>query len=147
MVITLQTPAQAGEVRALMRKARVVPLAATVTRIRAAAVDRGRARGAVAASAPAARAESAPAVAGTGRGAPAMSAAPRPPPLTRSPPARRPSRGDPPSPARRYRRGAASCHQSRGSGADELCGSLSGLSMLGKRPEPPEQAHTGDDGA
>jgi superfamily II DNA/RNA helicase len=31
MVITLQTPAQASEVRALMRKARVVPLAATVT--------------------------------------------------------------------------------------------------------------------
>jgi superfamily II DNA/RNA helicase len=31
MVITLQTPAQAGEVRTLMRKARVVPLAATVT--------------------------------------------------------------------------------------------------------------------
>ena len=30
-VITLQTPAQAGEVRAMMRKARVVPLAATVT--------------------------------------------------------------------------------------------------------------------
>ncbi len=31
MVITLQTPAQAGEVRALMRRARVVPLAAAVT--------------------------------------------------------------------------------------------------------------------
>ena len=30
-VITLQTPAQAGEVRTMMRKARVVPLAATVT--------------------------------------------------------------------------------------------------------------------
>lgn len=30
-VVTLQTPAQAGEVRAMMRKARVVPLAATVT--------------------------------------------------------------------------------------------------------------------
>ena len=30
VVITLQTPAQAGDVRALMRKARVVPLAATV---------------------------------------------------------------------------------------------------------------------
>jgi superfamily II DNA/RNA helicase len=30
-VITLQTPAQAGEVRAMMRKAHVVPLAATVT--------------------------------------------------------------------------------------------------------------------
>ncbi len=30
-VITLQTPAQAGQVRAMMRKARVVPLAATVT--------------------------------------------------------------------------------------------------------------------
>ena len=30
-VITLQTPAQAGEVRAIMRKARVVPLTATVT--------------------------------------------------------------------------------------------------------------------
>jgi superfamily II DNA/RNA helicase len=31
MVITLQTPAQAREVRAMMRKARVVPLSATVT--------------------------------------------------------------------------------------------------------------------
>ena len=31
VVVTLQTPAQAGDVRALMRKARVVPLAATVT--------------------------------------------------------------------------------------------------------------------
>jgi superfamily II DNA/RNA helicase len=31
IVITLQTPAQADEVRAMMRKARVVPLAATVT--------------------------------------------------------------------------------------------------------------------
>jgi superfamily II DNA/RNA helicase len=31
LVITLQTPAQASDVRALMRKARVVPLAATVT--------------------------------------------------------------------------------------------------------------------
>jgi len=30
VVVTLQTPAQAGDVRALMRKARVVPLAATV---------------------------------------------------------------------------------------------------------------------
>jgi superfamily II DNA/RNA helicase len=31
LVITLQTPAQAGEVRAMMRRAHVVPLAATVT--------------------------------------------------------------------------------------------------------------------
>ena len=31
VVITLQNPAQAGEVRAMMRKAHVVPLAATVT--------------------------------------------------------------------------------------------------------------------
>jgi superfamily II DNA/RNA helicase len=30
LVVTLQTPAQAGDVRALMRKARVVPLTATV---------------------------------------------------------------------------------------------------------------------
>ena len=30
VVVTLQTPAQAGDVRALMRKARIVPLAATV---------------------------------------------------------------------------------------------------------------------
>ena len=30
VVVTLQTPAQAGDVRALMRKAHVVPLAATV---------------------------------------------------------------------------------------------------------------------
>ena len=30
VVVTLQTPAQAGDVRALMRKAHIVPLAATV---------------------------------------------------------------------------------------------------------------------
>jgi superfamily II DNA/RNA helicase len=30
VVVTLQTPAQAGDVRTLMRKARIVPLAATV---------------------------------------------------------------------------------------------------------------------
>ena len=41
VVVTLQTPAQASDVRALMRKARVVPLAATVDpRLPAAALDR-----------------------------------------------------------------------------------------------------------
>ena len=76
MVITLQTPAQAGEVRALMRKARVVPLAATVTP--KSALLRSIAGEPAAPVTPparlAARAETAPAAAGTGRGAAAMSA-------------------------------------------------------------------------
>jgi superfamily II DNA/RNA helicase len=77
MVITLQTPAQAGEVRALMRKARVVPLAATVTP--KSALLRSIAGEPAAPVTPpprpaAARAEAAPAVPGTGRGAAAMSA-------------------------------------------------------------------------
>ena len=76
MVITLQTPAQAGDVRALMRKARVVPLAATVTP--RSALLRSIAGEPAAPVRPPARAttrpETAPAVAGTGRGAAALSA-------------------------------------------------------------------------
>ena len=76
MVITLQTPAQAGEVRALMRKARVVPLAATVTPKSALlrSIAGEPAAPVTPPARPAARAETAPAVAGTGRGAAAMSA-------------------------------------------------------------------------
>ena len=76
MVITLQTPAQAGDVRSLMRKARVVPLAATVTpgsallRSIAGAPAKPIAR----AARPAAPAEAATTVQGTGRGAVALSA-------------------------------------------------------------------------
>ena len=45
VVVTLQTPAQASDVRALMRKAHVVPLAATVqARGRAAALDSRKTR-------------------------------------------------------------------------------------------------------
>jgi superfamily II DNA/RNA helicase len=75
-VITLQTPAQAGEVRAMMRKAHVVPLAATVTPrsplLRSIAGD-------PAAPAPpsapsAGRPAPAPALPATGRGAAALSA-------------------------------------------------------------------------
>ena len=76
MVITLQTPAQAGDVRALMRKARVVPLAATVTP--RSALLRSIAGEPAAPVRPPARTttrpETAPAVAGTGRGAAALSA-------------------------------------------------------------------------
>ncbi len=76
VVITLQTPAQAGEVRALMRKARVVPLAATVTPqsplLRSIAGE--PAAPVTPPARPAARAEAAPAVPGTGRGAAALSA-------------------------------------------------------------------------
>jgi superfamily II DNA/RNA helicase len=75
-VITLQTPAQAGEVRAMMRKARVVPLAATVTprsallrSISGAPVARVR-PSAQSATRPA----DAPAVRATGAGAAALSA-------------------------------------------------------------------------
>jgi superfamily II DNA/RNA helicase len=79
VVITLQTPAQAGEVRALMRKARVVPLAAAVTpgspllRSIAGAPAKPVARAArpTAAAAPEAAAAT---VQGTGRGAVALSA-------------------------------------------------------------------------
>jgi hypothetical protein len=76
MVITLQTPAQAGEVRILMRRARVVPLAATVTPgsalLRSIAGEPAkpitpRAR-------PAARADVVPTTQGAGRGAAAFSA-------------------------------------------------------------------------
>ena len=76
MVITLQTPAQAGEVRALMRKARVVPLAATVTPKSALlrSIAGEPAAPVTPPARPAARAETAPAEAGTGRGAAAMSA-------------------------------------------------------------------------
>jgi superfamily II DNA/RNA helicase len=76
MVITLQTPAQAGDVRALMRKARVVPLAATVTP--RSALLRSIAGEPAAPVRPPARTttrpETASAVAGTGRGAAALSA-------------------------------------------------------------------------
>ena len=76
MVITLQTPAQAGDVRALMRKARVVPLAATVTP--RSALLRSIAGEPAAPVRPPVRTttrpETAPAVAGTGRGAAALSA-------------------------------------------------------------------------
>jgi hypothetical protein len=76
MVITLQTPAQAGDVRALMRKARVVPLAATVTP--RSPLLRSIAGEPAAPVRPPARAttrpQTAPAVAGTGRGAAALSA-------------------------------------------------------------------------
>ena len=60
VVVTLHTPAQAGDVRALMRKARVRPLAATVkARLRAAALDRRETR-------PAARTPASPHGCGTG---------------------------------------------------------------------------------
>ncbi len=76
MVITLQTPAQAGEVRTLMRKARVVPLAATVTPgsalLRSIAGE--PAKPIPPAARPAARADVVPTTAGTGRGAAAFSA-------------------------------------------------------------------------
>lgn len=75
-VITLQTPAQAGAVRAMMRKARVVPLAATVTprspllrSISGAPVARSRSSAQSATRPAAARA-----VQGTGPGAAALSA-------------------------------------------------------------------------
>ena len=77
VVITLQTPAQAGEVRAMMRKAHVVPLAATVTPrsalLRSIAGDPVPS---VPPPAPAARqpAIAAPVVQATGRGAAALSA-------------------------------------------------------------------------
>ena len=75
MVITLQTPAQAGDVRALMRKARVVPLAATVTPgsalLRSIAGE--PAKPVALAAWPAPRAEAAAIVQGTGRGAAAFS--------------------------------------------------------------------------
>ena len=76
LVITLQTPAQAAEVRALMRKARVIPLAATVTP--GSPLLRSIAGEPAAPIAPAARpaipAEAVPAAGGTGRGAVALSA-------------------------------------------------------------------------
>jgi superfamily II DNA/RNA helicase len=75
MVITLQTPAQAGEVRTLMRKARVVPLAATVTPgsalLRSIAGEPAKP---ITRITPSARAEVVPATQGTGRGAAAFSA-------------------------------------------------------------------------
>ena len=75
-VITLQTPAQAREVRAIMRKARVVPLAATVTpQSPLLRTISGDPVARVMPSAPsAAHPEAAPAVQATGRGAAALSA-------------------------------------------------------------------------
>jgi superfamily II DNA/RNA helicase len=74
-VITLQTPAQAGDVRALMRKARVVPLAAIVTPgsalLRSIAGE--PAEPVALAARPAPRAEAVASVQGTGRGAAAFS--------------------------------------------------------------------------
>ncbi len=76
MVITLQTPAQADDVRALMRKARVVPLAATVSPgsalLRSIAGE--PARRITAPARPAPPAEVITAAQGTGRGAAAFSA-------------------------------------------------------------------------
>ena len=76
LVITLQTPAQAGEVRTLMRKARVVPLAATVTPgselLRSIAGE--PAKPVAPATRPAVRSEDIPVTQGTGRGAAAFSA-------------------------------------------------------------------------
>ena len=76
MVITLQTPAQAGEVRTLMRKARVVPLAAMVTPgsalLRSIAGE--PAKPITPAVRPAARPDLVPITQGTGCGAAAFSA-------------------------------------------------------------------------
>jgi len=76
-VITLQTPAQAGEVRTMMRKARVVPLAATVTPqsalLRSISGDPLPPEKPSARSIP--RPETVPAAPATGRGAVALSAA------------------------------------------------------------------------
>jgi superfamily II DNA/RNA helicase len=76
MVITLQTPAQAGEVRALMRKARVAPLAATATPGSALlrSIAGAPAKPIAPAARPAAPAEAVTTVQGTGRGAVALSA-------------------------------------------------------------------------
>jgi superfamily II DNA/RNA helicase len=71
-VITLQTPARAGEVRTLMRKARVVPLAATVTP--GSALLRSIAGEPAKPITRPARTEVVPATQGTGRGAAAFSA-------------------------------------------------------------------------
>jgi superfamily II DNA/RNA helicase len=76
-VITLQTPAQIGEVRTMMRKARVVPLAATVTQ--QSALLRSISGDPLPPTVPPARSvprpEVAPAAQATGRGAVALSAA------------------------------------------------------------------------
>ena len=76
-VITLQTPAQAGEVRSMMRKAHVVPLAATVTPqsalLRSISGDPSPPGKPPAPSAP--QPEAAPVAQGTGRSAVALSAA------------------------------------------------------------------------
>ena len=75
-VITLQTPAQVSEVRAMMRKARVVPLAASVTPrsalLRSIAGD--PATPVKPPAQPATRPQAAPAVQATGHGAAALSA-------------------------------------------------------------------------
>jgi hypothetical protein len=72
-VITLQAPGQAGAVRDLMRKAGVVPLAATVTP--GSALLRSVSGEPVPpAPLPAARAEALVAIPATGRGAAALSA-------------------------------------------------------------------------
>jgi superfamily II DNA/RNA helicase len=78
VVITLQTPAQARDVRALMRKARVVPLSAAVTPDSAllrsiAGEPAKRVRPAPRPAAPAAPAEAVAAMPGSGRGAAAFS--------------------------------------------------------------------------
>jgi superfamily II DNA/RNA helicase len=76
-VITLQTPAQAGEVRSMMRKAHVVPLAATVTPqsalLRSISGDPSPPGKPPAPSAP--QPEATPVAQGTGRSAVALSAA------------------------------------------------------------------------
>jgi superfamily II DNA/RNA helicase len=76
-VITLQTPAQVGEVRTMMRKARVVPLAATVTP--QSALLRSISGDPLPPAVPPARSiprpEAAPPAPATGRGAVALSAA------------------------------------------------------------------------
>jgi superfamily II DNA/RNA helicase len=78
VVVTLQTPAQAADVRTLMRKARIVPLAATVTPGSALlrSIAGKPARPPVAQPHPAAVAQEAPATAGlaTGRAAASLSA-------------------------------------------------------------------------
>ena len=78
VVVTLQTPAQAGDVRTLMRKAHIVPLAATVrpgsALLRSIAGEPARPSAPQPRPADAARAAAAPASPATGRGAAAASA-------------------------------------------------------------------------
>jgi superfamily II DNA/RNA helicase len=78
VVVTLQTPAQAGDVRALMRKAHIVPLAATVNPgsalLRSIAGQPGKPPAPQPRPAAVAREATAPARRATGRGAAAASA-------------------------------------------------------------------------